>query len=613
MVRLVRRQRQTSGGPHIRRASPNTDSPAADKAVACRPHRSKVGVGEVEVIAPNFKMRLSGVTSTIIQLVPLMRKLGLVITAIGPGLPESVFQMRFWQVPLLLRRPVGRPFRVWHARRNTEMIGGLILRYLFRAPLKLLFTSASQRDHKPLTRWLIRRMDAVVATSRKTAAYLKVPNTVIMHGIDTARFCPVLDQAAAKRALGLDPTMKIAGCFGRIRRQKGTDLFVDTMIRLLPEHPDWMAIIAGRTTAEHRGFEKALREKIAAAGLSDRIRFVGEHTAIEQWHQVLSLFIAPQRWEGFGLTPLEAMACGVPVVATDVGAFSEQIVEGKTGTVIETDRLETMVAATTVYLDDTPLREASGQAALEHVRENFPLQREAEKLIAVYRHLASKRAPRLKDRYWFKTIKWYIYKKRYGKPTWVARYLFDRLVRSLTPEDFVIDCGANLGEFTQMLAAKGATVHAFEPDPYTFSRLCDNTSHLSNVVCHNKAVGVGQAKVKLYRKPGFDESPDAASVSSSLFADKINVEEDNYVEVEQIDFVSFVKDLGRRIRLLKIDIEGTEVPLLEYMIETGSIDTTDAVFAETHDTRIPALAERTEELRKTAKERFPDKLYLDWE
>lgn len=227
--------------------------------------------------------------------------------------------------------------------------------------------------------------------------------------------------------------------------------------------------------------------------------------------------------------------------------------------------------------------------------------------------LILKPAPRLKDRYWFKTIEWRLYKKCFGRPRWVVRYLFERAVRSLTPDDLVIDCGANLGEFTDQLAAKGATVHAFEPDPYTFSRLRENTSHLPNIVYHNKAVGVGQAIVKLYRTADFDLSPDAASVSSSVFPDKINVAVDNYVEVEQIDLVSFIKGLGRQIRLLKLDIEGAEVPLLEHMIETGSLEATDVVFAETHESRIPALVERTAKLRRTAEERFKGKLYLDWE
>ncbi len=387
-VKTTERQHTKSGSPHVRFDGPVGGKSATSKTTSGSPRRVRPDTRQTLVIAPNFKKRLSGVTSTIIQLVPRMRKLGLDISALGPGLPDSLSRIRLWQLPGLLRRPQHGSVRVWHARRNTEMVGGLILRHLFRAPLKLLFTSASQRKHKWFTKWLIRRMHGVVATSQKTAAYLEVPNTVIMHGIDTARFCPVDGVAAAKKALGLDPTKKIAGCFGRIRHQKGTDLFVDSMIALLPDRPDWIGIIAGRTTAEHKTFEKELRDKIDAAGLSDRILFVGEHTDIERWYQVLSLFIAPQRWEGFGLTPLEAMACGVPVVATDVGAFSELIVEGKTGAVIDAN-LERMTAASAIYLDDDTFRDSSGQAALEHVRENFPLEREAEELIAVYRQMMS--------------------------------------------------------------------------------------------------------------------------------------------------------------------------------------------------------------------------------
>ena len=348
-----------------------------------------VRVKDIEVVAPNFKRRLSGVTSTIVQLVPLQRRMRFGIAALGPGLPDTVPRIRLWQLPGLLRRPANGRIRVWHARRNVEMVGGLILRHLFRAPLKLLFTSASQRHHKPFTKWLIRRMDAVIATSRKTAAYLQVPNTVIMHGVDTERFCPAPDKVDAKRALGLDPGVNVVGCFGRIRHQKGTDLFVEAMIRLLPDRPDWIAVIAGRATAKHRGFEKQLRDRIAAAGLSDRIRFVGEHTAVERIYHGLSLFVAPQRWEGFGLTPLEAMACGVPVIATDVGAFSELIVEGKTGTIIERDYLEELVAATARFMDDQPLREAAGRAGLDHVRKNFQLDQEARNLITVYERLMS--------------------------------------------------------------------------------------------------------------------------------------------------------------------------------------------------------------------------------
>jgi mannosyltransferase len=345
-----------------------------------------VDMRSIEVVAPNFKRRLSGVTSTIIQLVPLQSRM-FGIATLGTGLPDTLPKMRWWQVLSLFRRPATGRRRIWHARRNVEMLAGLVLRRLLRAPVALVFTSASQRKHTSWTKFLIRQMDAVIATSRKTAAYLEVPNTVVMHGIDLDRFSPPVDREAAKAAVGLESTQAYVGCFGRVRHQKGTDLFVDAMIALLPTRPGWSAIIAGRATASHAAFERDLKRRVAEAGLEKRILFVGEHANIAPWYKALSLFVAPQRWEGFGLTPLEAMASGVPVVATDVGAFSELVPEGVAGTVIARNDLPAMIAATGSYMDDEMLRERASQAAVAHVRGFFSLDREADQIRSVYETL----------------------------------------------------------------------------------------------------------------------------------------------------------------------------------------------------------------------------------
>jgi mannosyltransferase len=349
---------------------------------------TRVDMARVEVVAPNFKRRLSGVTSTIIQLVPIQSKM-IGMATLGSGLPAGLPKMRWWQVPALRGRRMGARVRVWHARRNVEMLFGVVLRHVLRAPMRLVFTSASQRVHTGWTRFLIRRMDAVIATSNKTAAYLKVPNTVVMHGIDTERFRPPDNKAGAAQALGLDPARFYAGCFGRVRRQKGTDLFVEAMIALLPHHPQWSAIVAGRATSGHLPFEEELKARVAQAGLADRILFVGEHRDIERWYRALSLYVAPQRWEGFGLTPLEAMASGVPVVAADVGAFSELVVEGRTGAIVPPDDLAAMQEAIRPYLADPAYAAARGEAGRAHVEANFRLAGEAEKLVAIYRRLAA--------------------------------------------------------------------------------------------------------------------------------------------------------------------------------------------------------------------------------
>ncbi len=348
-------------------------------------------ISDVEIIAPNFKQRLSGVTSTIIQLIPVQRALGQKVAALGPGLPASLPHIGYSALLSFWCRPKNRALRVWHARRNIEMLPAILLRDILRMKLKIVFTSASQRKHSGWTKFLVSRMDAVIATSNRTAAFLEVPSTTIMHGIDTQRFFPAVDKSTAKAALGLPADKKIAGCFGRVRHQKGTDLFVDSMISLLPQRPDWIAIVAGRATPSHQAFETELKERVKSAGLAERILFVGEHTNIPDWYRALDLFIAPQRWEGFGLTPLEAMATQVPVVATDVGAFSELLVTGadETGILLSAGSLTEMTEAAALFMDDPERTRHAGERGLSRAIESFSIKGEATKIGAVYEKLLS--------------------------------------------------------------------------------------------------------------------------------------------------------------------------------------------------------------------------------
>ncbi len=336
---------------------------------------------DIAVIAPNLKRRLSGVTATVVRLVPLQAQhIGVVAT--GPGLPPELPHVPLWRLPFLPRR-----LRVWHARRNTEMALGLLLKHVLRMDLRLVFTSASQRRHTGYTRWLIGKMDALVATSARTAAYLEHPAQVILHGIDTESFSPAENRAALRARLGL-PEGRLLGCYGRIRAQKGTDAFVAAMIALLPAHPGVSALVMGRATAEHEAFLATLKARVAAAGLADRILFRPEVSvdAMPDWYRVLDLYVAPQRWEGFGLTPLEAMACGVPVVATRVGAF-EDIVTPETGALVPPDDIAALTAAIGACLDDPAGTGAAGQAARAHVVRNFRIEAEAGALVALYRRM----------------------------------------------------------------------------------------------------------------------------------------------------------------------------------------------------------------------------------
>lgn len=343
-------------------------------------------ISDVEIIAPNLKRRLSGVTSTIVQLIPCQIRLGIRIAAFGPGLPPELPRLKWPQLAGLWRPPAGRRHRVWHARRNNEMAAGILMRHVLRMPLKLVFTSAAQRRHTSYTRWLIRQMDAVIATSSRSGSFLKVPHTVIQHGVDLTLFHPPEGPDDTIAATSL-PGRYLIGCFGRIRHQKGTDLFVQAMIALLPQHPDWTAVISGRVTPEHTAFADKLKADIAAAGLTDRIVFIGEVPDIKVWYRRLTLYVAPSRNEGFGLTPLEAMASKTPVIASDAGAYAEMIVASENGVIVPPGDGNALTAAIATYLADPALTVAQGETALRHVRENFALEKEATAINRIYQQL----------------------------------------------------------------------------------------------------------------------------------------------------------------------------------------------------------------------------------
>src|SRR3979411_2906328 len=236
---------------------------------------------DLQLIVPNLHRRYSGVTATNRMVAPKLAQL-LRAAWLGPDAPDGIAAIRAADLLKLWRR---RNSLIWHARRNNEMIVGVVLRTL-GWPLKLVFTSAAQRHHTWITRWLIRRMDAIIATNDISASFLKREATVIPHGVDTDRYAPPADRAAAFAQAGL-PGRYAIGCFGRVRAQKGSDVFVEAMCRLLPRYPDFTAVVVGAITPEQVTFAGELIKRIEAAGLQSRIVISGE-LAIEQvqrWYQ----------------------------------------------------------------------------------------------------------------------------------------------------------------------------------------------------------------------------------------------------------------------------------------------------------------------------------------
>src|SRR5215467_2193752 len=260
--------------------------------------------GDLQLIVPNLHRRYSGVTATNRMVAPKLAKL-FRAAWFGSNAPDGIARMGVADLLGLWRR---RTPLIWHARRNNEMIAGVLLRAL-GWPLKLVFTSAAQRHHTWITRWLIQRMDAIIATSDISASYLRREATVVMHGVDTDIYAPPADRAAAFAESGL-PGRYAIGCFGRVRAQKGSDVFVDAMVKLLPRYPDFTAVMVGSVTPEQTGFANELKKRIESAGLASRIVITGELPIedVQRWYRRLTIYAFTSRNEGFGLTLIEAMA-----------------------------------------------------------------------------------------------------------------------------------------------------------------------------------------------------------------------------------------------------------------------------------------------------------------
>jgi mannosyltransferase len=342
----------------------------------------------VEVLHPNLHHRYSGVTTTILSLAPAMARLTRV-ALVGSGEAKGVPTLSFLGVARLRRSlPPGRPFRIWHARRNDEMIAGLLLKHVFGLKLGLVFTSAAQRHHTAFTNFLMRRMDALIAPSPEAASYLSLPVTVVLHGVDIERYRPAPDRAAAWKETGLPGRYGI-GVFGRIRPQKGTDLFIEAMLKLLQRYPDFTAVVIGLATEMDRAFEAGLKAKVAAAGLASRIVFLGElpPDEVPLWFRRLSIFVGPQRNEGFGLTTLEAMASEMAVVATRAGAASHLVAESETGFLVLIEDEGALADRIEQLMKDPARAGAMGKAGRKRIEAHFNIEREAREIFAVYERL----------------------------------------------------------------------------------------------------------------------------------------------------------------------------------------------------------------------------------
>lgn len=161
---------------------------------------------------------------------------------------------------------------------------------------------------------------------------------------------------------------------------------------------------------------------------------------------------------------------------------------------------------------------------------------------------------------------------------------FRPLFRDVRPGEVVVDCGAHVGRVTGVLAARGAVVHAFEPNPDAFRVLAARFADEPRVVCHEQAVALMEGRAPLHLHVDAASDPVGRATASSLLTGKRNVSPDLTVEVETVDLRRILDELAP-VALLKLDVEGMELPLLEALADGGQLERIRHVLVEMHDRR----------------------------
>jgi glycosyltransferase involved in cell wall biosynthesis len=169
------------------------------------------------------------------------------------------------------------------------------------------------------------------------------------------------------------------GTVGLLNAAKGHDVLLSAFARLLDRFPDAGLAIVGE--GELRG---SLEGRIADLGLKDRARLVGYRREVPSLLKELDLFVLPSRWEGMPYVLMEAMAAGVPVVATDVNGSRDIVVHGETGLIVPPGDVDALAAACALVLDDPQKHAAMVRAGLRRVMGRYTVEKMLDGIEAVY-------------------------------------------------------------------------------------------------------------------------------------------------------------------------------------------------------------------------------------
>ncbi|MBP1686708.1 MAG: hypothetical protein H6Q33_2851 [Deltaproteobacteria bacterium] len=309
--------------------------------------------------------------------------------------PVEVVECDFHRWPLdEVRRIAGlaRPKRldVCHTHQTCAHTFGVLLRWMSGIPCVATAHAFSRHVH-----WLLN--ERIIAVSQAARAFLITRNfvpasriDVVPNFVDHRRLASAgqVSRAQIRNVFGIDEGCPLIGVVGRVIPNKGWPDILWVLAQLSLAEPTARLLVVGSVTP---GYRSTLEAEAGVLQVAKKIVWAGQRLDIPQVLSALDIFVSLSRQETFGLAILEALAAGIPVIATAVGGVPEVVRDGETGLLIPSGDHEAMARAIVALLRDEPRRRRLGQSGQRDARERFSAEIHVPRIEATLARVASGR------------------------------------------------------------------------------------------------------------------------------------------------------------------------------------------------------------------------------
>jgi len=259
-------------------------------------------------------------------------------------------------------------------------------------PSSLLF-----RPFLWLQRKILKQADTFVAISTDITDELLVHGVnaeqivPIPNGVDTTRFLQVTleKKLLLRQKLGIPQNKRILIYTGRLVSYKGLPLLLRVWKNIQRKYSDVRLMLLGSGGLDTHNCEEDLKKYVLDNQLSNSVRFTGDVDNVYEYLQASDIFVFPTENEAFGASLVEAMACGLPVITTPVGAIKDIVTDGETGLLIQPGNAEQLFQALEAILSDKELAANLGQAAYQSVKEFYSTDMVREKYLDLFQGLVT--------------------------------------------------------------------------------------------------------------------------------------------------------------------------------------------------------------------------------